>query len=541
MSSSPSSATTATPAPGWTGPVSTRCAIKPKPVPSRPSGACPRTGWPAPTPTRFSSSTSWPSSGCGCCSATHPRWTTTRRPGCSPRCRASSPSTSGPRSPNATGAADCSGPGPARWWPGRRPMATAGCPASATAPARLEIYEPEAAVVRRIYDDYVAGGQSIRHIMRRAQRRADPHAQRARPSGGTPRCAGSCRNEAYVGRVYFNQTETLPTQHRRPTRPPPRHHPTAPATRGVDRDPLPAHPRRRHLRGRAAGQPGQLASGAHATCTTQAWLLRGLVRCGSCDINLNSHKLGRHHRQDPPLLHLPQQGAQRRPRPAAVPGTLHPRRRAGRLRLRTSQDRPAPPHRALRRRRRAVRATAPSTDDELLATELDRLARKLDANRAERRRLADLYQSGLLELTEVQRRARRHRHRATTPCSSSATSSSPNANNSPSTTASSSESATSPAEQPLGIDKLNFAPTPTTAAPHRRPRQRHRLASRDPPADPPRRRPRGPTRSRCNWRPHYGHRRHTTRPPAPSTTTTPRHACLAKTVCDPFVGSTCPR
>jgi hypothetical protein len=43
----------------------------------------------------------------------------------------------------------------------------------------------------------------------------------------------------------------------------------------------------------------------------QAWLLRGLVRCGSCDICLNSHKLGRHHQQDPPVLHLPQQGAQR--------------------------------------------------------------------------------------------------------------------------------------------------------------------------------------------------------------------------------------
>jgi hypothetical protein len=35
-----------------------------------------------------------------------------------------------------------------------------------------------------------------------------------------------------------------------------------------------------------------------------------------------------------------------------------------------------------------------------------RLDRKLEANRAERRRLADLYQSGLLELGEVQRRAR---------------------------------------------------------------------------------------------------------------------------------------
>ena len=54
----------------------------------------------------------------------------------------------------------------------------------------------------------------------------------------------------------------------------------------------------------------------------------------------------------------------------------------------------------------AVQASTSSSDDELLATELDRLARKLGGNRAERRRIADLYQSGLLELNEVQRRAR---------------------------------------------------------------------------------------------------------------------------------------
>jgi flavin-binding protein dodecin len=54
----------------------------------------------------------------------------------------------------------------------------------------------------------------------------------------------------------------------------------------------------------------------------------------------------------------------------------------------------------------AVTAATPSPDDEILATELARLERKVDANRAERRRLADLYQSGLLELPEVQRRAR---------------------------------------------------------------------------------------------------------------------------------------
>ena len=40
-------------------------------------------------------------------------------------------------------------------------------PRSADAPPRLEIYEPEAAVVRHIFDDYVAGGHSTREITRR--------------------------------------------------------------------------------------------------------------------------------------------------------------------------------------------------------------------------------------------------------------------------------------------------------------------------------------------------------------------------------------
>jgi hypothetical protein len=57
----------------------------------------------------------------------------------------------------------------------------------------------------------------------------------------------------------------------------------------------------------------------------------------------------------------------------------------------------------------AVRTPAP--DDELLAAELARLDRKLDAVDAERRRLIDLYQAGLIELPDLQRRAADVEHR----------------------------------------------------------------------------------------------------------------------------------
>jgi site-specific DNA recombinase len=54
---------------------------------------------------------------------------------------------------------------------------------------------------------------------------------------------------------------------------------------------------------------------------------------------------------------------------------------------------------------RAVTVSTPIPDDELLAAELARLDRKIDAAEAERRRLVDIYQAGLIELTDLQRRA----------------------------------------------------------------------------------------------------------------------------------------
>ena len=59
----------------------------------------------------------------------------------------------------------------------------------------------------------------------------------------------------------------------------------------------------------------------------------------------------------------------------------------------------------------ALAVRTPTPDDELLAAELARLGRKLDAVDAERRRLIDVYQAGLIDLTELQRRATQVEHR----------------------------------------------------------------------------------------------------------------------------------
>jgi site-specific DNA recombinase len=381
-------------------------------------------------------------------------------------------------------------------------------PRDATGPARLEVFEPEAAVVRRIYDDYVNGGHSIRQIMRSLNAEEIPT-----PTGKAEWWHSTlCRilgNEAYVGRLYFNQTETVPTTtatnsgRRRPTtqRRRPREEwieiPCPPildesifeAAQRVSRDNSRWSPRNLHV---------------------EAWLLRGLVRCGTCDTCVNCHRLGRTDK-DTHRYYTCRNKARN-----GVPGQqLCPERsmRADVLdafvfeQVKAALLRPE----VLCAGEEAVRAATPSTDDELLGAELDRLARRLDANRAERRRLADLYQSGLLELNEVQRRARdvdiRHR-----------------------SLSDQRDELVSQRQQlaldnrlqqrvgdfahraAVGIDKLSF---------HQRQQLLRLIVDhvtvtgwqveihlRIPLDEGP-----GTTPRHSNWRPHYGHRRRTTRPP----------------------------
>jgi site-specific DNA recombinase len=276
-------------------------------------------------------------------------------------------------------------------------------PRDATGPARLEVFEPEAAVVGRIYDDYVNGGLSIRHIMRALNTEQIPT-----PTGKAEWWHSTlCRiltNEAYAGRVYFNQTETIPantattsgrrrstTQRRRPreewieiTCPPILDDAVFEAAQRVSRDNSKWSPRNLH---------------------DQAWLLRGLARCGACDICLNSHKTGRN--TDTVHRYYTCRNKAR----SGVPGQQRCPERSVRAdvldafvfaQVKAALLRP----KVLCAGEAALHAATPSTDDALLGAELNRLARKIENNRAERRRLADLYQSGLLELNEVQRRAR---------------------------------------------------------------------------------------------------------------------------------------
>jgi site-specific DNA recombinase len=284
-------------------------------------------------------------------------------------------------------------------------------PRGTEGPAHHVVHEPEAAVVRRIFDDYVAGGYSIRQIVWRLHDEGI-----LSPSGksvwGHSTVSRLLHNRAYVGTVFYNRTEAVPVSGpgRKLTRQRPRSEEewipiSVPAiiddrvfeaAQRVTRDNSKFSPRR--------SQPG-------------AWLLRGLVVCGSCGVGCNCHKMrgrnGAFHRYYYCRNHdaLRAGGGERRCPERNI--------RADELdefvfeQVREALLRPD----VLLAGEAALANRGPAPDDELLGLQLQRLDRKLQHLNDERRRLVDIYQAGLLELAELQRRAseveaRRRQHQS---------------------------------------------------------------------------------------------------------------------------------
>jgi len=137
-----------------------------------------------------------------------------------------------------------------------------------------------------------------------------------------------------------------------------------------------------------------------------AWLLRSLVRCGTCSVGVSCHKMrgrnGTIHRYYYCRNHdrLRAGGQDRRCPERNI--------RADELdtfvfdQVRDALLRPE----VLLAGEHAVATRVPTPDDELLGAQLSRLDRKADAAQAERDRLVDRYQAGLVELVELQRRAK---------------------------------------------------------------------------------------------------------------------------------------
>ncbi|MDF3051649.1 MAG: recombinase, partial [Pseudonocardia sp.] len=268
---------------------------------------------------------------------------------------------------------------------------------TATGQAHLEIYEPEAAVVRRIFTERAAG-TTIREICRQLNADGVP-SPTGKPTWGHSTLCRLLRNEAYVGRVYYNRTESVPD--RRPTR----------RSRQVPREredwiPIDCP---RIVPDELFQTAGQVSTDNTQWSPRRAepgrWLLKGLVKCGVCGVGTNCHKMrGRNG-----SWHFYYYCRNHDPLRAGGEDRRCPERniRADALdafvfdQLRAALTQPD----LLLAGERAVNLHTPIPNDELLAAELIRLDRKIDGAEAERRRLVDLYQAALIELPEMQRRA----------------------------------------------------------------------------------------------------------------------------------------
>ena len=265
-------------------------------------------------------------------------------------------------------------------------------------PAHLEIYEPEATVVRRIFAARAAG-TTIRQICRQLNADAVPTPTGSRAVWGTSTVNRLLRNEAYIGRVYFNRTEAVPDRrpgHRSRQVPRPRGEWIA----------IPCPPLIAEDTFEAAGKVSyDNAKWSPRRAEPGAWLLRGLVKCGPCGVGTSCHKMrgrnGTWHRYYYCHNHDPVRAGghdrrcpERNIRADALDEFVFGQVRAALL------D-PA----LLLAGEQAIAVHAPVPDDQLLAAELARLDRRLEAARGEHNRLIDLYQAGLIDMPELHRRA----------------------------------------------------------------------------------------------------------------------------------------
>jgi site-specific DNA recombinase len=272
-------------------------------------------------------------------------------------------------------------------------------PRSAAEVAHLEVYEPEARIVRGIFRDYVQHNVSIRQITRLLNDDGVPS-----PSGkniwGVSTIGRLLRNEAYVGRVYYNRREEVVDRHakrgKRVLFRPREQWIEIPVPTIVSEEIFEAA--QRVSRDNSSWSPRRAEAGH--------WLLRGLLKCGHCHVTVSCHKMRAHngtiHRYYYCTNHDPirAMGEHRRCPERNV--------RADELdafvfeQIRTAMLRPQ----MLLAGQDAVASRRKPTGDELLEAEVARFNRKIEAAGAERRRVADLYQGGFIEQHELLRRGK---------------------------------------------------------------------------------------------------------------------------------------
>ncbi len=205
------------------------------------------------------------------------------------------------------------------------------------------------------------------------------------------------RNEAYVGRLYWNRTHTRydPALGRnRQTLRPREEWIEIPIPAIIDEDTFDAAETR--ARDNSIYSPRRTEP--------DTFLLRRLLRCAACGVKLVCHRA--HRGKTTTRYYL---CPHRDPWRAGGANRRCPERRvrADELdafvfdQIRQLLARPD----LLAAGETALAEQTPAADDELLAAQLDRLERRLQTTRSERGRIADLYQAGVIDSTEMRRRS----------------------------------------------------------------------------------------------------------------------------------------
>lgn len=270
-------------------------------------------------------------------------------------------------------------------------------PRSPSGPSHLEIYEPEAVVVRRIFDDFVASGLSIRRICRGLYEDGI-----SSPTGidvWSIACISKMlSNPTFKGRAVYNRHQAVaPTTGRKSTR-----NVVRPAEEWIE-IPVPAivteeiyDAAQRVARNHVYFSPRRARPGE--------WLLRRLVVCGHCGVTTYCQG---HKTETGPRYYVCNR---RRSLEAGGPERAcpQPSMRAPALEALVWEHlcqallRPE----TLVKGEAALGARTGGTDDELLNAQLKRLDHRLQQADGERRRVVDLYQMQALELPEFQTRHR---------------------------------------------------------------------------------------------------------------------------------------
>lgn len=280
-------------------------------------------------------------------------------------------------------------------------------PRSPAGPSHLEMYEPEAVVVRRIFDDFVAGGFSMRRICRGLYQDGIPS-----PTGNAAwsiACISKMlANPTFKGRALYNRHQAVPpTTGRKSTR-----NVLRPAEEWIE-IPVPAivseeiyDAAQRVARNHSYFSPRRAQPGE--------WLLRRLVVCGHCGVKTYCQGTKKHGGVGELRYYVCNR---RRSLEAGGPERAcpQPSMRAQALEALVWEHlckallRPE----ILVKGEAALSARTGAADDELLNAQLKRLDRRLQQTDGERRRVVDLYQMQAIELPEFQRRHREvvERHR----------------------------------------------------------------------------------------------------------------------------------